>query len=510
MTAKADETALRLFSGLRWVVPGSGVKPGSLLVGAERILAFGSKADRIASAAGAEAVHLPNRLAIPGLIDCHAHLGLFGLSEFRQADLTGCSSIDELLHRLWKHAGDRPNAAGGWLLGHRFDQELLAEKRFPTRAELDSVAPDRPAVITRVCCHAVVANTVALQIAGIQSDSGLLTEGEAQKLLAAIPEPTEDELRSALLHAAGILISRGFTCAHCIVSNAAELRAIFQLCKSGEMPLRIRLVVPFELLHQIAELGLATGFGNSKLTIGPVKIFADGSLGARTAALSQPYADAQDTSGTLVVSPEELEDMVWRIHSADCQAAIHAIGDLAVEHALRAVEEAQRKYPRSDPRHRIEHASVTRPDLIPKMVDLGVGVCVQPQFVTSDFWTAQRLGEARVKWAYPFKSMLAAGVHLGGGTDCPVENPNPWAAFAAATERSNLVPEESLTADQALDLFTRGAAWLSFSEGELGQLTPGALADFVVLPPETQWPPNDWNSVSVEAVFVGGERVWPA
>jgi len=242
--------------------------------------------------------------------------------------------------------------------------------------------------------------------------------------------------------------------------------------------------------------------GDTRFSIGAVKLFADGSLGARTAALTSPYADEPANAGMLLQSRSELEQMVRRIHEAECQAAIHAIGDLALDRALDALEAAQAARPRPDARHRIEHASVARPDQIERMARLGVAACVQPQFVASDFWTAQRLGPHRIGWAYPFRSMVRAGVRLGGGTDCPVERPDPWAAFAAAIDRVQLAPEESLTLAEAIRLFTEGAAWLGFSEGVLGAITPGALADFVVLPPHTTWPPSSWHIIP-EAAFVG-------
>jgi len=493
----------RLFTGLGWVTPNcESPTAASLLACGERIVAVGPSAERIAQEVGAVEVQLTGRTALPGMIDAHVHLGEFGLSLLRNADLSGSGSVEEITERLRQHANARGEVAAGWILGTRFDQELLAERRFPTRQELDDVAPGRPVVIVRVCFHAAVGNTAALKMAGIWSDSGLVTEDDAAKLLSAVPPPGRDELEAALLLAAAEFRAKGFTAAHCLASSAEELAALRRLSLAGRMPIRVRVNIPYDLLPRLSEMGLATGVGDTRFSIGAVKLFADGSLGARTAALTSPYADEPANAGMLLHSRSELEQMVRRIHEAECQAAIHAIGDLALDRALDALEAAQAARPRPDARHRIEHASVARPDQIERMARLGVAACVQPQFVASDFWTAQRLGPHRIGWAYPFRSMVRAGVRLGGGTDCPVERPDPWAAFAAAIDRVQLAPEESLTLAEAIRLFTEGAAWLGFSEGVLGAITPGALADFVVLPPHTTWPPSSWHIIP-EAAFVG-------
>jgi len=244
------------------------------------------------------------------------------------------------------------------------------------------------------------------------------------------------------------------------------------------------------------------------LKIGGVKILLDGSLGARTAALYEPYNDAPETSGMLTYSQKELEKLFLKAHSAGLQLAVHAIGDKAVDMALQTFEKVLQKNPKADHRHRIEHASVLNIELIKKMKRLGVIASVQPHFLVSDFWVEQRLGKARARWVYPFKTLLKEGVVVCAGSDCPVEPISPLlGVWAAVAKQPN--SEENLTVEEALKLYTINAAYASFEEDLKGTIEEGKLADMVVLSDDPfKVKPEKIREIKVLMTVVGGKIVY--
>jgi hypothetical protein len=303
------------------------------------------------------------------------------------------------------------------------------------------------------------------------------------------------------------MVEQGITTAHWIISSAREMRVLQELNERNKLPLRIYALIPVEYLHQLVELGLSTGFGDNRIKIGAVKILADGSLGARTAALKHPYNDAPDVDGMLLFSRKQLESIVKTAHEAGLQVAIHAIGDRTIDIVLKTVAKVVRQTPKVH-RHRLEHASVLNPRLIRRIAERGIIASVQPHFVISDFWIADRLGAARARWTYPLKSLLKAGVVAVGGSDAPVEPVSPILGIYAAVARETF-PEERLTIDEALRLYTLNSAYASFEEGLKGSIEPGKLADLVVLsenPYETA--PNQIKDIEVEMTIVGGEIVY--
>ena len=464
---------------------------------------------------GETVVDLGGRVAIPGPVDAHCHLVSYGMMQRREADLRGVRSLAELAERLRAHRrrlGLTP-ASGAWLLGRGFEQDLLAEARWPTRHDLDQIAPDLPLRITRVCGHALVANTAALRVAGLDPEArlehfpeGVLTEEAMGPVHAAVPPPTPaewlDAAREACLEAARV----GFVGIHSLMAHEPEIRGLVELHQTEGLPVRVLMQYPYRLLESAARAGLRTGFGDDYLRIGAVKLFSDGSLGARTAALLQPYADDPSTTGELIYSPEELAERVRRVYEEGFQVCIHAIGDRAMEVTLDAIEAAPGGgAPWSFP-PRIEHASLVNPRIVERMRRLGVGAAVQPQFARSDYWSPERLGLERARGCYAFRTLWEAGIPLAGSTDCPVERLDALAAIGQTVHRPEWSPEERIPLADTLRIFSEGSYALRGCAPGAGSLAPGEFADFVVLEADPRAvPAAEVEQIPVAMTVVGGE-----
>jgi predicted amidohydrolase YtcJ len=292
------------------------------------------------------------------------------------------------------------------------------------------------------------------------------------------------------------------------MAHTQEIRALVALAQEGPLPVRVLMQYPYALLDKAAASGLLTGFGDEYLAVGAIKLFSDGSLGARTAALLEPYSDAPDLSGELIYPPAELAQRVRRIFSAGFQVCVHAIGDRAMEVTLDAFEasaEVRAGHPsarRFPPR--IEHASLVNERIIRRMRRLGVAAAVQPQFARSDSWAPQRLGD-RAAGCYAFRSLYEAGIPLAGSTDCPVEPLDAMAAIGQMVCRPDWSPDEGLPLTDVLRIFSEGSfALRGFPPGS-GSLAPGQLADFVVLEQDPSTvPPAEIERIPVAMTVVGG------
>jgi len=479
----------------------------------ERILTLADAATKV--------VDLHGKTVMPGFIDSHAHMLQFGQS-LQQLDLRNVWSIEELQFRLKKHAGDNPESE--WILGGNWDQERFSERRYPNRWDLDSAVSDRPVFLTRVCGHICVVNSKALQLAGINAETGqskdkidrdektgeptgILREEALGLVRRVMPKPSLEEIERSCLVACQKAVEAGLTGVNWLVSSPDEIRVLQKLSKEDRLPIRVCLGIPVNLLHHLTELGLVTGFGNDIVKIGPVKVMLDGSLGGHTAALNEPYSDRQETKGMLHYTQPELDRIIAEAHNAGLQIAIHAIGDCAMNAALKAFEWALAGSSRSDHRHRIEHCSVLSQALIERMKSLGIIASVQPHFVISDFWVTSRVGEERARWVYPFKSLLRAGLVVAAGSDCPVEPIDPLLGIWAAVARKDSYGE-NVTAEEALRMYTLNTAHAIFDEAIRGSIEPGKLADLTVLSDDPRLvSPDSIKDISVETVIVGGRIV---
>jgi predicted amidohydrolase YtcJ len=508
---------LRIFVNGRFWSPGAAIPEASCLVTRggriESVLPEGAWMPLSEDGPGGiRVVDLGGRAAVPGPVDAHCHLVSYGMIRLREADLRGCRSLEEAGERLREHAARlrlRPGD-GRWLLGRGFDQELLPEGRWPTRHDLDRIAAEVPLRITRVCGHAVAANTAALRAAGLAPEEqsarlpeGVLTEERIGPLSAAIPEPTDPEWLEAARWACAEAARVGFVGVHSLMAHAAEVRALVDLRREGPLPVRVTMQLPYALLEHASGLGLRTGFGDDTLRVGAVKLFSDGSLGARTAALLQPYSDDPSSDGELIHAPEALARKVTRVYEAGFQVCIHAIGDRAMQATLDAIQAAQ-GIPNPFP-PRIEHASLVNADLVSRMKDLGVGAAIQPQFARSDCWAPDRLGEERARGCYAFRTLWEAGIPLAGSTDCPVEPLDALAALGQLVHRPPWSPDEGLPLEAALRVFSEGSYALLGCPPGTGQLAVGEYADFLVLEEDPRAaPPEAIEKIPVAMTVVGG------
>jgi predicted amidohydrolase YtcJ len=497
---------------------------GGLLIAGGKVLSSGRE-DQIKDLAerlGAEIVDLKGKTLLPGFIDSHAHLDEIGLS-LRSVDLRGTKSLEELKAKLDAFARDNNSP---WILGYGWDQELFAEHRWPMRYDLDAVEKKRPVMLSRVCLHAAVINTPALKELGLDPSSPNVLKGKDGAPSGVIVEEAlniakerfrrsltiedwKEYLRAGAFHAA----SRGVSTLGFVSCGARELAALIEL--GEELPLRVRAYLNPErdVLKALKGLGIRQGFGDDLLKIQGIKILADGSLGARTARLSDPYEDDPEAFGQYNVRRDELLSLAAEADEAKLQLAIHGIGDATIDMILDAYEALGH----SDLRHRIEHASLSRPDQIERMAQVGIAVTVQPHFVLTDWWLLERVGQRRAKWIYPFRSIMQAGVPVGFGTDSPVEPIDPFETLYAAVTRGKFEApsvyetskEEALTVEESLYCYTLGSAYVMGEEKLLGNLEEGKIADFVVVEdnPLTVDERN-LRTVRIAETYLGGRRVF--
>jgi hypothetical protein len=463
-----------------------------------------------------------NGTIIPGLNDCHTHMVSFG--QFLQTlKLRNTKSIKELQTRLRRYAESNPEEA--WIEGGRWDEEKFVEKRYPTRYDLDAAVSDRPVLLVRVCGHIGVANSRALQAARITANTtihggrveldsqtgepnGVLYENALNLVSKAVPKPTPQELEDTCMLACRRAVEAGLTCVHWIIGSPREMDIIQKIQSTGRMPLRIYLGGPASALEPLTILGLRTGFGNDMVKIGFLKILADGSLGGHTAALEKQYSDRPETRGMMLYDQQQLDQILMKSHTAGLQIAVHAIGDRAIKAVLNSFEKTMKTNPSNDHRHRIEHCSVLNPKLIRRMKKLRLIASVQPHFVPSDFWVVDRVGQARARWVYPFKTLMHEGLTLAAGSDCPVEPISPILGVWAAVTRKSF-PEENLTVEEALKMYTVNAAYASFDEKERGTIEVGKLADLTVLSADLlSVPADDIRKIRVQLTIVNGKVVY--
>ncbi len=479
--------------------------------GGGRILAVGTdaQAERWAGRE-TEVVDVGGKVVIPGFIDAHAHL-MESAARVSNLRLGGAASMAAALGILRKGVARARAGAGGWIVADDWDESRWPEARYLTRHDLDLVSAGVPIAAVRVDRHMASVNTAALgrlQIPagtrGLERDAsraptGVLKE-EAYKRMRDVLAPTAERLVENFARVARKALSLGITSIHDVVGERA-IRA-YQIVKArGCLPLRVSLMPRNTLLPHLAAIGLTRGFGDEWLRLGAIKVFADGSLGARTAALFEPYSDAPRVTGMLIHPPRELKRVLADVHDAGFQAAVHAIGDRAVALAIEAIEAAA---PRKGPRHRIEHAELPHPEHVWRMARLGIVVVCQPNFVGQ--WSlpggmyGARLGPRRTPRNNPFRELVDADVPLAFGSDGmpygPLEGIH-WAVNAP-------FEAQRLTVDEALAAYTRGGARAGFEEGEKGTLAPGKLGDAVVLDGDPWREPGRIRGMKAQIVVVGG------
>ncbi|HEY0778591.1 MAG TPA: amidohydrolase [Gemmatirosa sp.] len=495
---------------------------------------------------GTRVVDLGGRTVLPGLVDAHGHLLELGLV-LHEVDVAGTRSYAEVVRRVAEHAratsgGATTGAganAGTWVLGHGWDQNAWGDTRFPTHDALSAAVPDRPVWLERIDGHAGLANAAAMRAAGVTRDTpdpaggrierdaagnptGVFVD-KAQALVArVIPPPSRAEVRTALHDATAELHRYGLTGVHDPGEPRAVIEQMEEMAGAGELELRTYVMVADDsaaLAYYFAR-GPRSGLAGGRLWVRAVKLYADGALGSRGAALLEPYSDDPRNTGLLLRAPGHIRDVAVRALRAGFQVCTHAIGDRANRLVLDAYEAALREVPTADHRFRIEHAQILQHDDVPRFAALGVIPSMQASHQTSDmYWAATRLGEGRLYGAYAWRSLLDAGSIVPNGSDFPVERVNPLISFHAAVSRQDAAgwpaggwhPEQRMTRDEALRAMTLWPAMAAFQEHDLGSLTAGKYADFVVLDRDVmRAAPDEILGARVLATYVGGRAVYEA
>ncbi|QDP40866.1 amidohydrolase [Radiobacillus deserti] len=448
--------------------------------------------------------NLQGATAYPGFVDSHLHIIGHG-EKLTHLDLSSMQSAEEVLRALQSKV--KTLQAGEWIIGEGWNENQWENPRILSKEELDQVAPNQPLLLTRVCRHAVLANSKAIQLAGVNRDTpdpqgGLIERNEhgdetgffldtAQDLIKhVIPEVSEANLTTLVKKSVDDLTRLGLTGGHTEDLNYyGGYRKTYSAFNKGidgtQRKFRAHLLVHHGVFDDVMEDGLDYGGGTQFIEIGAMKIFSDGALGGRTAWLSEPYADEPDNVGIPIHSDEGLESLVRKARAKDMPVAVHAIGDKAAITIAKLLE----KYPlQKDRRDRIIHAQIVNQELLDILQRIPVVLDIQPTFVSSDFpWVVERVGQERASHSYPWKTFLELGIPCAGGSDAPIESVNPLLGIQAAVLRRSSIDGKTynqaqcLSLYEAISLYTKGSAYAIGKEEEMGKISPGYVADFTIL-----------------------------
>jgi len=459
--------------------------------------------------AGTRQINLEGRRVLPGLTDAHIHFYEWSLLLCGLA-LENSQSLDEVQNRVWDKANElKP---GTWILGQGWNQDSWPEPHLPSRFDLDKVAPDHPVILWRTDLHLAWVNSRALEIARIDATtpdpemgiidrnqhgepSGILRELAINLVRQVMPAVSNDETDRAMCQAMGVIHKLGLTGVHDYRIMGGEdgppaLRAWQRLRRDEKLKLRAWVMIPGEQLDEAVALGLQTGFGDDTLRMGAAKFFSDGATGPRTAWMLAPFEDAGP--GFPLLPMPEMAKRISRANQAGISTAVHAIGDRAIRELLDVYTEVlgQRgEHLRTSVPHRIEHVQHSHPDDLRRLAPLGLVASVQPLHLSDDMHMIDKACGSRARWAYAFGDLLDAGTVLAMGSDCPVASPNPfWGIHAAVTRQrrdgtpaGGWYPSQRLSRSEAVWGYTMGPAYASGQGHQQGSLTPGKLADLIVL-----------------------------
>ena len=475
-----------------------------------KILAVGDDVEiQLLATSNSKVINLDGRRVTPGLTDCHIHVYEWALL-LQGLTLEDATSIDEVLTRV-KDAAMRAEP-GGWIVGQGWNQDRWPDSRLPTRFDLDKVAPNNPTILWRTDLHLAWVNSAALKFAGITAatpdpEMGVIDRDESGRLTGILrelainlvrdvmPPHTEAQTDEAMRKAMAKVHQFGLTGVHDFrimggKDGPPALRSWQRLRAANQLDLRAWVLIPGELLDEAITLGLQTGFGDNFLRIGPAKFFSDGATGPRTAWMLEPFEDAG--TGMPLTPMNQMAEAIAKAHKAGIATAIHAIGDRAVRELLDVYTEVlggqeSRMIPRTP--HRIEHVQHSCPDDLKRLGPLGLTASVQPLHLIDDMQMVDKACGKRGRWAYAFRDLLDAGTVLAFGSDCPVASPNPFLGIHAAVTRQKYdgtpeggwYPSQKLSVVEAVWGYTMGAAIATGQENAQGSLTPGKLADLIVL-----------------------------
>lgn len=505
-------------------------------VGRGEFLAVGKSEEIMDLYPETERIDLRGKTVMPGIIESHGHLLSLGQS-FLELNLEGMTSPEEVVHRVHDRVKEIPT--GQWITGWGWDEGAWA-KDYPQNTGLNEISPDNPVYLRGLHGFACWVNDRALEIAGITKDTqdppdgsilkdpetgkpiGILTNAAQELVRSHIPPLEPQQIKRALRLAIDECLRFGLTTVHEARTTAAMVEALSSLRKQDELRCRVYAMLDWtdeELIESFLQQGPVIDTEHM-LTIRCIKIFVDGALGSRGAALLSPYSDEPEQLGLIVTPEEEVCRLTVEALRSGFQVAVHAIGDRANRVTLNAYELALKKVPEiNDHRLRVEHAQIVALEDIPKFAPLGIVLSMQPPHCTSDMgWAETRVGPDRIKGAYAWRSFLETGAHLTLNSDFPGESLNPFKGMYAAMTRQSpegdppggWFPDQCLTREEVLRAYTLEAAYSGFEENHKGKIMPGMLADFIVLSEDILTiPVKKFLSLKVEQTYLGGMVVYP-
>ncbi|MBL8218122.1 MAG: amidohydrolase [Bryobacterales bacterium] len=530
-----DMADLILRNGKVWTVNRRQPVAQAVAVKHGRILAVGSNsAIDVLRDTGTQVIDLHGRLLLPGFHDSHVHFYTGG-TRLAGVQLRDARTQAEFRSRIGAFAAKQPK--GRWITGGDWDHENFPNSELPSRQWIDAVTPDHPVFVNRLDGHMALANSRALQLAGVTRESkdppggvivrdpggnptGILKDTAMDAVFRVMPDPSPAEIEEAVRAAMGYANSKGVTSVTDVSASPDVLRVYQRLLAKEALTVRIYGLQPLSQWQRLAAIGITAGFGGDYLRIGGLKGFSDGSLGSTTAWFFSPYADAPETSGLPgadMIPIGKMHDNLAGADAARLQLAIHAIGDRANDAVLSLFEEVIRKNGPRDRRFRIEHAQHLRLEDMPRFGKLGVIASMQPYHAIDDGrWADKRIGAERAKGTYAFRGLLDAGATLAFGSDWFVAPIDPLLGIYAAVTRRTLdgkrpsgwVPEQKISAAEAIEAYTLGSAKASFEELRKGSIESGKLADFVVLSEDIlNIAPERIDKVVVVLTIIGGQIV---
>ena len=522
-----------------WTVDHTNPTAQAVAVLGDRIIAVGSSADVAALRGPAtRLIDAGGKLLLPGFNDAHVHFVSGGRS-LDEVQLNDAKSLEEFKRRIEERVRITPK--GEWVEGGDWDETKWTPAKLPTKDVIDSFTPDTPVLLSRYDGHMALANSVALRLAGITTKTpdppggvivrdtqgnptGALKDAAEDLVFKVIPPLSHDQRLRAMRRALAYTASLGVTSVQDMNDgndSFADIRAYGELLQNGELTTRVYVAPAVSDWHEQAKVGIRHAFGNSYLRIGALKGFADGSLGSGTAYFFDPYSDEPDNSGLLgkqMLPLSKMRDWMIQADAADLQICTHAIGDRAISTVLDLYTEVVKANGASDRRFRIEHAQHMAEKDFARFAQLGVIASVQPyQAIDDGRWAEARIGHDRASRTYAFRTFLNHGVHLAFGTDWDVAPLNPiWTVYAAVTRATldgknpkGWFPEQKLTVAEAVEAYTMGSAYGEFQERVTGSITPGKLADIVILSDDIfSIDPAKIRDVKVLKTIVGGKLVW--
>jgi len=504
------ENRLLLLNGTFYTMDSAQPSAQAVAVRGSRVVAVGTDEELRGLATGGDwrIIDLQGRAVLPAFTDCHLHFLEYALKASRLA-VEEQLPLEGVLSRVQEYV--QHAEAGAWIRGSGWSDSTWPPGSLAWRQLLDRVAPQHPVVLTKKDGHVIWVNSGALGRAGVDADTpepsggvierdpetgqptGLLKEEAMHLVCDAIPSLSAVERQAAMRRAVSEAHALGITGIHDCGSWQSVKDESFsdyqEMIGKDELGVRVFMMLSRASLDEAIKVGLRTGFGDSYLRLGNVKLFCDGTLGSQTADMIEPFLGQPDNKGVAAISQEELEGTVGRASKAGIACSVHAIGDRANRRVLDGFEKQRRAGVGRELRHRIEHVQVLHRDDVPRFKELQVIASMQPIHATQDMYLADRYWGQRAELAYAWRSLLDSGARLAFGSDAPVESPNPLVGIHAAVTRQRADgepvggwhPEQRLTVSEAVNAYTLGAAYASGTERERGSLTPGKLADLVIL-----------------------------